>query len=554
MFCPACQLEMEDAARSCDRCGHVFRRDTDQIGSSKKILEGKYRLDMLLGEGGMGKVYKATQLTLDKNVAVKVLHHSLLSDENVVARFKQEAKAASRLNHPNSIGIIDFGQDSDGSLFIVMEYVDGKDLQQILAGDGFIEEKRLIRIFAQVLSALADAHAAGVIHRDLKPENIMISPSNGEPDLVKVLDFGIAKILAAGDKSLTRTGFVCGTPEYMSPEQGQGLAVDARSDLYAVGVVMYQCATGILPFEADVPLKVAFMHSNVQPTPPRKKNPRISAGLEIVILKALEKNPDSRYACARDFRRDLLLLEQDEKVSSSNICLENGKESKRNTSLIDISAESEFVSETPAENPAKKKHKLLMMVVCLLIAVGFSFYFMMKKNASLGIVSQMSEKIHKIFKKLSAEKKSATHYSNESKIAETPHLSSKAKTDRLPSISHSKSKPRFQNKPQETKTKNTKDLPGVASTTPDMVTLTEEKTSIPGTLPEMTKEYKRHPSAALAKHIALFHMRNNDYSSAEKWLERYLVMERRVDSQYVESFLRRQESEERQGANEESME
>lgn len=216
----------------------------DYIG---KTIGTKYRVEQLIGEGGMGRVYKATQLALDKPVVLKVLRQALLSDERTVARFQREAKAASRLNHPNSISVLDYGRAEDGALYIAMEYVQGKDLHHILSREWPLPEARVIRIMAQVLSALADAHSASVIHRDLKPENIMVEQRRGETDFVKVLDFGIAKIVdSTGDEgpALTRAGFVCGTPEYMSPEQARGAQLDHRSDLYAVGVILYQLTSG----------------------------------------------------------------------------------------------------------------------------------------------------------------------------------------------------------------------------------------------------------------------------------------------------------------------
>lgn len=166
--------------------------DTDEYVG--KTIAYKYRVEALIGEGGMGKVFRARQLSLDKVVVLKVLRHTLLSDERTVARFQREAKAASRLNHPNSISVLDFGQAEDGALFIAMEYVAGQDLHQILSREWPLNEGRVVRIVSQVLSALSDAHGAGVIHRDLKPENIMVEPRRNEPDFVKVLDFGIAKI------------------------------------------------------------------------------------------------------------------------------------------------------------------------------------------------------------------------------------------------------------------------------------------------------------------------------------------------------------------------
>ncbi len=288
----------------------------DYIG---KTIAAKYRVEQMIGEGGMGKVYKATQTALDKPVVLKVLRQALLSDERTVARFQREAKAASRLNHPNSISVLDFGQADDGALFIAMEYVQGKDLHQLLSREWPLTEGRVIRLMSQVLSALADAHSAGVIHRDLKPENIMVEQRRGEADFVKVLDFGIAKIVdGSGDDgpALTRAGFVCGTPEYMSPEQARGAQLDHRSDLYAVGVILYQLITGLLPFDSDSAVGFATKHLTEMPPLPSKRRPdaKPSPAMERLIMRALAKNPDDRPQTADQFRAELLAVEKDRRA------------------------------------------------------------------------------------------------------------------------------------------------------------------------------------------------------------------------------------------------
>jgi eukaryotic-like serine/threonine-protein kinase len=270
-----------------------------------KVVARKYSVEQCIGEGGMGRVYRARQLVLDKPVVLKVLHQELLSDARTVARFQREARAASRLNHPNSINILDFGVAEDGELFIAMEYVDGHDLHYLLSNEWPLSEPRIIRIVSQVLSALADAHAAGVIHRDLKPENVMVEPRRGgESDVVKVLDFGIAKIVdtAEAGPALTRAGFVCGTPEYMSPEQAKGAPLDARSDLYSVGVLLFQLVTRRLPFEADTAVGFATKHLTEPPPPPSRIRPGgCSPELEHLILQALSKDPAARPQTAEAF-------------------------------------------------------------------------------------------------------------------------------------------------------------------------------------------------------------------------------------------------------------
>ncbi|HUM13541.1 MAG TPA: protein kinase [Myxococcaceae bacterium] len=283
------------------------------------MVARKYRVEKLLGEGGMGRVYRANQLVLEKPVVLKLLHPSLQKDARTVARFQREAKAASRLNHPNSIDVLDFGQTDDGALFIAMEFVDGRDLHQVLTEDWPLPEPRVIRIVTQVLSALADAHQAGVIHRDLKPENVMVmARRGGESDVVKVLDFGIAKIIDGRSEegpSLTRTGFVCGTPEYMSPEQARGAPLDARSDLYSVGVLLYQMVTRQLPFSSDSAMGYATKHLTEDPKPPNTLRPGCcSRELEALVLWALRKEPADRPQTAVAFLDSLNLLPAAEAV------------------------------------------------------------------------------------------------------------------------------------------------------------------------------------------------------------------------------------------------
>ena len=319
MNCPSCSTETAPHAQFCAACGNVLPRETAGDPYIGQVVARKYRVDKLLGEGGMGRVYRANQLVLEKPVVLKLLHPTLQKDARTVARFQREAKAASRLNHPNSIDVLDFGQTDDGALFIAMEFVDGRDLHQVLTEDWPLSEPRVIRIVTQVLSALADAHQAGVIHRDLKPENVMVmARRGGESDVVKVLDFGIAKIIDGSSEegpSLTRTGFVCGTPEYMSPEQARGAPLDARSDLYSVGVLLYQMVTRQLPFSSDSAMGYATKHLTEDPRPPNVLRPGCSSReLEAVILWALRKEPADRPQTAEAFLESLNLLPAAEAV------------------------------------------------------------------------------------------------------------------------------------------------------------------------------------------------------------------------------------------------
>lgn len=282
-----------------------------------RTLPGGYTVLELVGVGGMGRVYRAEQQALGRTVAVKIIHSHLLSDESASARFITEARAASQLNHPNSVGVIDFGHTDDGLLYLVMEFLRGRDLARVVNESGLLPLKRLIDVVRQVLAALGEAHDLGIVHRDLKPENIILEPKRGGGDFVKVVDFGLAKVRA--ERSVTKPGIVCGTPDYMAPEQGRGDPIDGRSDLYAVGVILFLMLTGKLPFEGDSPTQVVLLHLTMPPPDPRQVAPHrsIPDKLASVCLKALSKDPDQRFFNADDFSGSLLESLSEFEISTS---------------------------------------------------------------------------------------------------------------------------------------------------------------------------------------------------------------------------------------------
>lgn len=279
-----------------------------------RTVAGKYAIVDLVGEGAMGAVYRAHQIALGTSLALKVLHPKHASDPMFAARFLREAQAASRVDHPNSIRVLDFGQEPDGLLYLAMEYLDGKTLAKLIEEESPLPVARIVDIAGQVLAALAVAHDLGVVHRDLKPENIMVLEGRDDEgrvhDVVKVCDFGVAKLLEsdAAGPSVTADGIVIGTPEYMSPEQAKGQGLDARSDLYAMGVLLFQLMTGKVPFDSSTAFGTALMHVNDEPTRPRVLNPRVDARLEKICLKAMRKRPEERYGSAREFRAELRAL------------------------------------------------------------------------------------------------------------------------------------------------------------------------------------------------------------------------------------------------------
>lgn len=250
----------------------------------------------------MGRVYRAEQAMLGRTVAVKVIHPHLLGDDQTVARFYNEARAASRLNHPNSVGVIDFGRTDDGILYLVMEFITGKDLAMTMYEEGPLPFQRVVEILLGVLDALGEAHALGVVHRDLKPENIILRRFRSGQDLVKVVDFGLATIVGGGDTSITRPGLVCGTPDYMSPEQGRGEQVDGRGDLYSLGVVLFELLAEELPFQDETPTKVVLRHLTDPAPDPRQVAPHreIPDVLAEIVLKSLSKSPEQRHQTAQE--------------------------------------------------------------------------------------------------------------------------------------------------------------------------------------------------------------------------------------------------------------
>jgi serine/threonine protein kinase len=281
------------------------------------IVAGKYRLLDIIGEGGMGVVYLAEHTLIEKRIALKVLRSEYSSKPEVVGRFQQEAISASRIKHPNVLDVFDFGKLEDGSFFLAMEYLQGRDLAGELSESTTIVPERALRIAMQMTRALAAAHARGVVHRDLKPENVFLHQTEDGDEIVKIVDFGIAQLKGKEDgpegperrRRLTRTGMIFGTPEYMSPEQAAGRSIDLRSDIYAVGVMLYEMFTGAVPFTGASFMAVLSAHLTQAVPPMRRFLPElsISAELEAAVMKALQKEPDARFQSMRELSSALQL-------------------------------------------------------------------------------------------------------------------------------------------------------------------------------------------------------------------------------------------------------
>ena len=268
--------------------------------ASPTVFNGRYALQRQLARGGMADVFLAHDELLDRPIAVKVLFPEFASDPAFVERFRREAQAAANLNHPNIVGIYDWGQEN-GTYFIVMEYIEGRSLAEILRSEGPIDPDRAVEITADVAAALSFAHRGGLVHRDVKPGNVLVTPSGQ----VKVADFGIATAANAGDANLTKTGLVMGTATYFAPEQAQGKPVDPRSDLYSLGVVLYEMLAGEAPFKGDNPVAIAYQHVQQPPPGLRARGVPVPEALEAITVKLLAKNPAHRYPGADDLRADL---------------------------------------------------------------------------------------------------------------------------------------------------------------------------------------------------------------------------------------------------------
>lgn len=304
MTCGSCGRTSPAGAQFCGSCGLELGPPGPKLGD---VIADRYRLVAAIGSGAMGSVYRAEHVQIGKPVAIKVLHREVEQHAESVARFRREAEAASRLSHPNTVNVFDFGRTDSGSLYLAMEYVDGEPLSKRIANDGPMPFGRVASLIAQVADSLAEAHAAGIVHRDLKPENIVITSSRDE-EAAKVLDFGLAKVFEGTvEAKVTSSGTIVGTPHYMSPEQIQGGEIDGRSDLYAIGAIMYECVVGKPPFDAPNPVGVLSKHLSEQPLPPSACSPlSVPEEADRIIMRCLEKDPALRYPSAEELRRDLL--------------------------------------------------------------------------------------------------------------------------------------------------------------------------------------------------------------------------------------------------------
>jgi serine/threonine-protein kinase len=313
----------------CPRCGRQFSDDVFVCPSDNlplqadatiadvpldpllgRTFDGKYRLDDRLGGGGMGTVYRATHLLIDRPVALKVLSQRFVGDQTAQQRFRREARAAGRIQHPNAVTVTDFGATDDGYLYIVMELLEGRTLRDLIAHEAPLDPARAVSLMLQACAAVGAAHDAGLIHRDLKPANIFIEQRPNFPSVVKVLDFGVAKFVVEEHDddyhTLTQVGALIGTPRYMSPEQcAAGVGLTPATDVYSLGIILYEMLTGACPFNGETHLAIALKQVSEAPVPPREIVATIPDELERVVLHMLAKNPNDRPRDANELRREL---------------------------------------------------------------------------------------------------------------------------------------------------------------------------------------------------------------------------------------------------------
>jgi serine/threonine-protein kinase len=310
-ICPVCSTEFPDDVRFCPNDGQTLRAASvwhDLVG---QVVADRYHVVQKLGEGGMGQVYLAEHVKMGRRSAIKVMNPSMVHDPDAVARFNREAANASRITHPNVCAIYDFGETPDGLIYLAMEFIEGEPLTDLLGREQALPLARAAGIFLQVADALQAAHDLGIVHRDLKPDNVMLTRGRDGADVVKVVDFGIAKAVGGDDsQKVTKTGLVVGTPEFMSPEQLSGDQVDGRSDVYSLALVLFKMLTGVLPFAADTAQETMIKRLTDAPATLAQVRPdlRFPPGLQETLATALARRPVDRYQSALKFASDVAAL------------------------------------------------------------------------------------------------------------------------------------------------------------------------------------------------------------------------------------------------------
>lgn len=337
--------------------------------STPRLLSNRYELGETLGYGGMSEVHHGQDVRLGREVAIKILRADLARDPQFQERFRREAQNSAALNHPAIVAVYDTGEANTefGQLpYIVMEFVEGRTLRDIVKTEGPMSQKRAMEVMADVCAALDFSHRHGIVHRDVKPANVMIT-KNGA---VKVMDFGIARAMHDGQSAMTQTAAVIGTAQYLSPEQARGESVDARSDVYAAGCVLYELITGEPPFTGDSPVAVAYQHVREDPNPPSSVNPAVAPELDAVVLKALAKGPANRYQSAAEMRSDLVRTLSGQRPAAPMVMSEDERTQVMNNDRRQPQRYEEYAEPDDEDPKAKRRRRTILAVLAAVFVLG----------------------------------------------------------------------------------------------------------------------------------------------------------------------------------------
>ncbi len=359
-----------------------------------RLLGGRYELEGIVGRGGMAEVFRARDIRLDRIVAVKTLRDDLARDQTFQARFRREAQSAASLNHPSIVAVYDTGEDMVGPTpvpYIVMEYVDGRTLRDLLRDDRRLLPERALEITDGVLRALDYSHRNGIVHRDIKPGNVMLTKTGD----VKVMDFGIARAVSDTQATMTQTAQVIGTAQYLSPEQARGERVDARSDLYSTGCLLYELLTGRPPFTGDSPVAIAYQHVRENPVPPSRVDPEIPAWADSIVLKAMEKDPGDRYQSAGEMRNDIQRALQGMPVAAAPMLATGYQGTRRMGQATQMAGATSAIppydygpEEGPPERGGRKKWPWIvaaLVAVAIIVGLVYAFSYVSGSGSSYSV-------------------------------------------------------------------------------------------------------------------------------------------------------------------------